>query len=97
METKRCKNCKQIKNKKEFYKDNRVTSLVFFRNYCITCWKEKCRNYNQLNHEKNLIRTWYSSGIRYPNFSKLYNIYIKATNCYFCDITFDNKIKKRDV
>lgn len=88
---KRCTSCLQLKSVKDFYKDNKTV----LRNYCISCWKNKCKNYNKINHKKNLVRTWYSRGIRYPDFNSLYKTYINTTNCYFCDITFNNEIKNK--
>lgn len=93
--TKQCKKCNLIKCLKDFYKDNRITSIVCYRSICIECYKKESKIYNTINHDKNIIRLWESRGIKFPNFKNLYQLYMQSTNCYFCDILFDNSIKSK--
>lgn len=97
---KRCSSCKEIKAVEEYYKNGNTKDgyrLECFN--CCTSIKEKDIEYQRLyhlkNHKKRIISNWIRHGISYPDFNELYNIYLSSTNCFVCDVSFDNRVNKK--
>lgn len=69
-----CKKCLQEKPLMDFYNKRIV---------CKECCKKEMISYNKTYRERITINQWKKRGIRYPDFSELYNIYKKVKECYY--------------
>ena len=83
---------------KEYYQKNKEKLIENSRNYRLEN-KEKCRKYRLENKEKlkkynktpagyksHKIATWKNIGVISNNFDKLFEKYLKTTNCENCNI-----------
>ena len=81
----RCKRCVklyQVENKEKLYQNGKR-------------FREKktlhIKKYREENKNKYKISSWKNQGIKCNDFKDLYETYKIATNCYLCDVIFDNK------
>ena len=101
MEGKNCSLCFQFKSYDNYYTKSSL---------CKLCSNKKSKEYNKLhkdiikdyqmeyrknNKEKITITQWKKNGIRSENFHKLFKIFNKAMNCYFCNVQFGNTTRNR--
>ena len=51
---------------------------------------ERKKNHYLKHYKNNRVKGWKKQGIICNDFDKVYNLYTNSTNCYLCNISFEN-------